>query len=511
MHIATFTTIRKPDISRCRSTTSCKHALELEVLRKQNQSQKAKLKELKKENKQKDKKLAELNWELIQSKKANTLLQKKFDKHEATIASLEEELRIARLPKDSSNSSRPPSTDLNKPKRNTNLSLRQKSGKKTGGQPGHKGSTLTFCNDEPDQIITHSPDQCSACGGSLELIAGQIDQVRQVIDIEIPPPTLTNHQRIVKYCSCGHCNKGVFPLGVQGKVNYGPGIRAMVANYSVRQYIPFARIVEMLEDSYKIHISEGTVANIIKGFAVGCKDKYEAISQKVKESTVVGADETSVKVNGDKYWMHTYQTKAYTFIGAHSSRGQVAQEKFFPGGFPFSILVSDCLAMQLSTPAAAHQICFAHLLRELIAMMQAHPEVLWPSKVIELIMDAIMLWKGAPTPKQVSVIEKRLSNLLDQDLAKAPGKIPAFWKRLKKHREKIFLFLQYPDKSVPYENNASERAIRNVKVKVKVSGQFKSSEGAQDYAILRSVIDTANKQRLNIHEELVKIASAQFN
>ena len=511
MYIAILTTIKKPVSSRCRSKSTCKHALELGRLRKLDQSQKAKIKDQKREIKEKDIKIAKINWDHIQCKKANTLLQKKNDKNEIMIASLKEDLRVARLPKDSSNSSRPPSTDLYKPKRNKNLSLREKSGKKTGGQPGHKGSTLAFCTDEPDQIITHSPEVCSGCGGNLEMVVGEIGQTHQVIDTNVPPIILTNHQSIIKYCSCGKCNKGAFPTGVQGMVNYGPGIRAMVVNFSVRQYIPFGRIVEILEDLYKIHISEGTVANIIKGFCSNCNHAYSNIQQQVKASTVIGADETSVKVDGAKWWMHTYQTSKCTFIGAHASRGQQAQQAFFPGGFPYSILISDCLSMQLATPAAAHQICNVHLLRELNAMLEAHPEVKWPAEISKLIKDALKIWNDSATKKKTDKIERRLTKLLEQDQSNAPGKIPAFWKRLKKHREKIFLFLQYSDKSVSPENNASERAIRNVKVKVKVSGQFKSSDGARDYAIIRSIVDTANKQDLNIHEELVKIASIQFN
>lgn len=511
MQIATFTTIKSPGIRKCSSTSTCKHALEVDRLRKLDQSQKVKIKDQKRENKEKDNKIAKLKWDLIQSKKASTLLQKKSEKNEAIIVILKEELRIARLSKNSSNSSRPPSTDLFKPKRNTVVSLREKSGKKTGGQPGHKGSTLTFCPDEPDEAIIHTPEKCADCGNSLEMVAAQEGQIHQVIDIRIPPRVLINHKSIVKYCKCGKCNKGEFPKGVQGMVNYGPGISALVANLSVRQYVSYERIVEFLEDLFKIHISEGTVANIIKRIAAGCENKIDDIKENLMASEVVNADETGATVNGKKWWMHTYQNDLFTFIGAHYSRGQIAQEAFFPGGLPYSILVHDCLSMQLATPAAGHQICNVHLLRELKSMMEAHPEIEWSFELIKLIKDAIKLHKDGTTPNRTSRILNRLKKLLDQNMENAPGKIPAMWKRLNKHKDKIFLFLKYPDKKIPPENNAAERAIRNVKVKVKVSGQFKSGGGAEDYAVIRSVIDTANKQKLNIHDELVKITSARFN
>lgn len=179
--------------------------------------------------------------------------------------------------------------------------------------------------------------------------------------------------------------------------------------------------------------------------------------------------------------------------------------------FPYSIPVHDCLSMQLATPAAAHQICNVLLLSELKSLAEAYPEIERPNELIKLIKEALKLHKEGATPNRTTRINSRLTKLLDQDLSKAPRKIAALWKRLNKHKEKIFLFLQYPDKEVPPENNGSERAIRNVKIKIKVSGQFNSGNGAEDYATTRSVIDTAIKQSQNIHDELVKIISARFN
>lgn len=510
MHIAVDTTIRSTGKRRCRATKTCRHAVEAQRLMAENQSLKARLKDAKRQLKEKDKTIAGVKWERVQLKRENTHLRKKEQKLAGEIKTLTESLRIERLPKNSSNSSRPPSTDLYKPKRSS-VNLREKSGKKTGGQPGHKGSTLLFCTDEPDEVVTHIPEICSDCGRSLKMVPSELGQIHQVVDICIPPTVLINHESIVKQCSCGKCNSGSFPKGVQGMVNYGPNISALVVNLSVRQYMPFGRIVEHLWDLYKIHMSEGTVANILKRFAVDSEDKINEIKAELKKAKVVGSDETSVTVNGKKWWMHTYQNSTYTFIGAHPSRGQIAQKTFFPEGFPYSILVHDCLSMQLATPAAAHQICNVHLLRELKAFLEAHPEIEWSKELIKLIKDALKLHKAGSTPNRTTRINNRLTKLLGRDMLKAPGKIPALWKRLKKHKDKVFLFLQYPDKEVPPENNGSERAIRNVKVKIKVSGQFKSGDGAQDYATARSIIDTAIKQSKNVHDELVGIIRGRFN
>ena len=336
-------------------------------------------------------------------------------------------------------------------------------------------------------------------------MTGQREHTHQVVDIAIPRRVITNHTIVTKYCSCGQCNKATFPRGTEGKVNYGNNLRALVVNLSARQYIPYKRTVEFIEDIFGIPMSQGTVTNLVAQFERSAEKEYKRIQQQILESPVVGSDETSANVNGTKGWFHTYQTTSCSFIGFHPSRGIVAQEEFFPDGLPNAILVSDCLAMQLSTPAAAHQACLAHLLRELKAMQEAHPEELWPTKMKELFLNALELHDQPHHLKKISSIEKRFGKLIKTGQSNAPGKIPAFWKRLTKHKDKIFTFLNYKD--VPPDNNGSERVIRCVKVKQKVSGLFKTIKGAHQYAMNRSIIDTLIKENKNVHEGLSRIAS----
>ncbi|HVB02666.1 MAG TPA: IS30 family transposase [Chitinophagaceae bacterium] len=249
---------------------------------------------------------------------------------------------------------------------------------------------------------------------------------------------------------------------------------------------------------------EGTVANILDRFEQKATPVYEHIQQTVGKAEVVGSDETSIKVNGKKGWFHTYQAPQWTFIGYHDSRGTVAQELFYPIGFPQATLVSDCLAMQLSTPAGKHQVCTDHLLRELCGMKQMYPKRPWPTGVETILKQAQDLKKQGSTLQQKKNIEQLFQKLQGQSQDKAPRKIRAFWKRMNKHSDKIFTFLH--DDRVPADNNGSERTIRNVKVKQKVSGQFKTTRGARQYAMNRAIIDTLNKQGKNVPECLEKIA-----
>jgi transposase len=431
--------------------------------------------------------------------------QKKDEKKDLQIADLTEQLRIARLPKNSSNSSRPPSTDLYKPLRNTNNSLRQKSGKKSGGQPGHAGSTLLFNQRVPDATVRHSADYCEACGIDISRLDTVTEEIRQVIDIPSPKYVITNHITYKKVCSCGHCNHGCFPANVKSAVSYGPGTQALVVNLSTRQYLPYDRLSKLIGDLYGIAMSEGTIANILARFEQKASTVYEHIRQQIFKSEVVGSDETSANVNGQNHWFHTYQNPLWTFIGYHQSRGINARDAFYPSGLPNTILVTDCLAMQLTTPAKEHQVCLDHLLRELNAMEQEYPRRHWPVQMKALIKNALDLKKKEYTLLQVRQIERKFRKLLKIDQSNAPGKIAAFWKRMIKHADKVFTFLQH--ENVPPDNNGSERAIRNVKVKQKVSGQFKAQKGARQYAVCRSIIDTAGKQGKNIHDVLAKIAN----
>lgn len=467
--------------------------------------QKQKVKKLSQDKNALTEEVAKHKWYHILTKRENTRLKYKLDEARKEIAALKEALRIAKLPKNSSNSSRPPSTDFYKPKRNKNYSLRQKTGRKPGGQPGHKGATLEFCTDTPDQEIEHTVEKCAVCGKDLTNIPGEKEHTHQVVDIAIPKRILINHTTLTKYCSCGHCNKASFPAGAEGPVNYGNNIRGLIANLSVRQYMPYKRTVEFIEDVFSIPMSEGTVTNLLVQFERSAQKVYHDIHQQVFHSPVAGADETSVKVCGTKHWFHTYQTPKHTFIGYHPSRGTKAQETFYPGGLPNSILVTDCLAMQLSTPAAAHQVCLAHIMRELRAFQQAHPEQYWPAEIKKLFQKALDLREHPHCNKKIKAIEKKFERLIKIDQSDAPGKIPAFWKRMRTHKDKIFTFLHY--QMVPADNNGSERAIRCIKVKQKVSGQFKTPKGAYRYAMIRSIIDTMIKQNKNVHEELARIAS----
>ena len=404
--------------------------------------------------------------------------------------------------KNSSNSNKPPSTDSF---RANHRSRRVKSGKKPGGQKGHKGNNLKF-SEQPDVTINHIPDSCINCGAVLNAELAVFHAARQVIDIPPPPPpTVTQHNTYSVPCSCGCWTQSLFPQHVNATTQYGPRLRALINYCSVRQYIPFDRITEMLQDCFNVSISKGTIANTLRRSAKLAQQTYLKIKQQVAKAPVVGSDETTLFVNAKRKILWVWQSKKFTYLKVTDSRAAYHIKQEFPNGFPNSVLCSDQYAAQLNTPAKAHQACFAHIDRKLIYLAELQNST-WVKNIRALFYHAIELKKQhgyfKRKSKRIKAIETQLNRLLLRKLHyKTHPDIVKLQQSLKRNRDTLINFLFYQD--VPPDNNASEQAIRCTKVKMKVSGGFRALH--QQFAVLRSIIDTAIKQQKNIWNTLLDL------
>ncbi len=420
------------------------------------------------------------------------------------ISELEELLRKAMIHINSSNSSKPPSSDISKPKRNQ--SLRRKSEKKSGGQPGHKGTTLLMSN-KPDIVEELNPNYCNDCGKDLEDIEPEFISKRQVIDI--PPITTitTEYRKNAKKCPhCGNIQHASYPKQVSNHVQYGSNVEAAIAYLSIYQYVPYKRMKECLLHFFGLNISEGSIDNIIKRMAIKAFPLYNRIKETIPLSNQAGSDESSAKINGKNWWVWVWQTYLSTFISISQNRGSETIDRLFPAGFENTILNSDRWAAQLKTKAKGHQLCMAHLLRDLNYLLELEKND-WSEKVKQIFKEAIKHKSELPESKPDNTIAMQLERKLDLLLKanipkKCNKKTLTFQKSLIKHRNSIFTFLYHSE--VPADNNASERAIRNIKVKQKISGQFKSGQNC--FSILRSVIDTCLKRNVDILFALNSIA-----
>ena len=445
--------------------------------------------------------------ELISQQQVHLATQSKQIKLlEEKVLFLLSQLQNQSIKKDSHNSSLPPSSDIvSKPK-----NLRVASERKSGGQFGHKGTTLGM-SGTPDKIIDLKSTFCSNCGQNLGDSVFSLKASRQVIEM---PPIKPIYEEYRQYsCQCPRCqNQQIadFPAGVNAPIQYGSSVESLVSYFSVYQYIPFKRLQNIFSQVFSTPLSEGSVGNILERSAQKCEGVYQVIKQQIAQSSVVGADETGAKVNGAKWWIWVWQNLLNTFIIASDNRGFQTINSVWKYGLPNATLVSDRWAAQLKATVQNHQLCLAHLLRELIFLEESE-KLPFATSFKELIVSIFDTRKTLTKPYlqnsiEVLAFENVLNKLLLITIDKqiCPN-TAVFQVSMIKYRNYLLPCLYNLD--IPPDNNGSERAIRNVKIKQKVSGQFKTGQNA--FCIIRSVIDTLLKRKLEVLPYLTQIIKLQ--
>lgn len=438
---------------------------------------------------QKDKKIHKLKLELTSTKPdladAKTRIKELEDENDEKDDSVGSS---GKPEKNCSNSSVPPSQEsIAARELRRTKSLRKPSGKPSGGQPGHKGSTLQSVST-PDRIIKHEPAYCKCCGRPLDGIEYRKIRKTQIIDIKFVVET-TEEQYYEKVCQCGCVNNCDAP---NCRIKYGDNIRALVSYLNVVQCIPFKRIAELISDLCGRRMSEGTIQNILKGNSVKSNNAYEEIRKRIECAPVVGADETGAAVGKQLHWNWIFQTDALTYVYQLKSRGQEAVDSKFPNGLPHSTLVTDRKQTYFKMNVKDHQVCLAHLLRNAEYLNELDAKQDRSRRFIHLLAHAIDLRRNNTiTQRKIKVLKTKMKNLLGESLSHLDDEFERFKKGILKVKDYLFTFLSNP--LVPYDNNASERGVRKIKIKQKVSGCFRTDEGADDFAKLHSIAEIAMK------------------
>lgn len=411
--------------------------------------------------------------------------------------------------KDSHNSSLPPSSDFFA----RNKSLRTVSDRKSGGQPGHEGTTLEM-SVNPNKVIELKSNFCSKCGQILPENNFILKAKRQVV--ELPPilPIYNEYRQFAcRCCACNHEQIADFPAHVNAPIQYGNSVEAVVSYLSVYQYVPFARLQKMLAHTFSLPISQGSINNILERVAEKFTGMYDEIKNKISKSAVVGADETGVKINGVKCWIWAWQSALETFIVASDNRGSKTIEQVWKDGLPNATVVSDRWAAHLKMLSKEKQLCLAHLLRDLNFLIETEKDQF--SVRLKSFLNTIFHLKEKQRAGQkavekeseeANIFEKELNEILAMTIENNNRpKTNTFQKAIIKYRNHILPCIY--DSDIPPDNNASERAIRTIKVKQKVSGQFKTGQNA--FCIIRSVIDTLIKRKFEVFPTLNQIVSLQ--
>ena len=390
--------------------------------------------------------------------------------------------------KNSSNSSIPPTQEsIAARELRRTKSLRKPSGKPSGGQPGHKGSTLQSVST-PDRIIKHEPAYCKCCGRSLDGVQYRKIRKTQVIDIKFVVET-SEEQYYEKVCECGCVNNCDAP---NCRIKYGDNIRALVTYLNVVQCIPFKRIAELVSDLSGQKISEGTVQNILRENSGKANAAYEEIRKKLEHAPVVGADETGASVGKELHWNWIFQNDALTYVFQMKSRGMEAIDTKFPNGLPSSTLVTDRHHSYFKMKVKEHQVCLAHLLRNAEYLNELDTKQDWSRRFLRLIRHSMDIRRDCCiTPRKIKILKTKMKNLLGESLTHLDEEFERFKRGILKVNDYLFTILTNPH--VPYDNNASERGVRKIKIKQKISGGFRTDDGADDFAKLHSIAETAMK------------------
>ena len=425
------------------------------------------------------------------------------------VKNLTDNLVQEKPPKNSTNSGIPSGQEINTPKRNQST---RKKGGKSGAVFGHNGTTLKQ-TDTPCKIIDieYNINNCKSCGYDLTKIIKKLKEKRQVLDLDLQDTLqkITQYQSYSKECSnCGYNNHdNSYPVIVAPHISYGKNVMAIVVYLNVVHYVSYKRIVETLKTMYKIEISEGTVDNLLKKASKLSQTEITKIVSQLEVSDMVGIDETGVKVNGSRDWNWVFQNDTCTYIVHNESRGTKVINEEFKDGFVNAIVVHDNYSSYSSLIANGEQLCLAHKVRDLNYAIECdNTQVMKNLKL--LLKEAMLDHKLDLLQEQREVLKEQYLLMFDKLLKIESIPQSETQKQLnsfKKARDKIFTFLLYSN--VPPDNNGSERAIRNLKVKLKVSQQFKSPQGVKDYATLRSLIDTARKRNMNEFETIINIFS----
>lgn len=421
-----------------------------------------------------------LNRNIDKLLKENRELRKRLEKYENP-------------PKDSGNSGTPPSKEpvRSEIERRTK-SLRKKSDNPVGGQPGHEGTTRKMVA-VPDEIESVSSQFCTQCGRDLSDIEGELDYVTQDIDLPRIRPIYRERRFYKKVCTCGCCNRDYTPRKRGGNaITFGRNIRAIATYLSVVQCMPYERLQSLFETMFNVRISQGTLANIVREMLEKARPAIDLIERMIKESAVVGFDESGCYTNGKLNWSWIAQTTYLTLVFRGAGRGAKVLEERFGDSLKNMVAVTDRHSAYFTIDFLDNQICLAHLLRNLEYLNDIDKEQTWAGEVQTLLREAIHLRNEKPAdiiPKE-SWLE-RLDNLLKKNLDNLRKEFNELKRGIIRCRDYLFNFLENP--AIPSDNNGSERGIRKLKIKQKISGCFRSDTGADAFHALHSITDTAWK------------------
>jgi transposase len=417
-----------------------------------------------------------------------------------------------RLKKDSHNSHLPPSSDRFQ---RGPRSLRKKSGKKAGGQAGHRGTTLHL-SETPDEVIVHAVERCEACQQDLREVASQAVERRQVVDLPPKRLVIREHRAERKVCpACQQVTQAAFPQEVRAPVQYGPAFAAVAVYLVQQQLLPYERACEVMQDLLGPTMSVGTLQALVQRCAEQLGPVEEQIKAALRRVEVLHQDETGLYVARKRYWLHVSATQQLTHYQVHAKRGKEALDEIGILADFQGVSVHDGWQSYWQY-GCEHALCNVHHLRELTFLSEEQQQV-WAEQMITLLLDIKAAVEQARAegrrslhPLEVQDWKTQYTALLEEGYQANPPDPPSISKkgrrkqsparnlldRLCTHQDAVLAFLD--NFAVPFDNSLAERDIRMVKVQQKISGCFRALRGAEAFCRIRGYLSTLRKQGLPV-------------
>jgi transposase len=421
--------------------------------------------------------------------------------HELTnrVCELEEQLRLKQTPTTSKNSSQPPSRDFKSEKK------KRKRSKKKGAKSGHEKLERVLV-DNPSKVFYALVDNCQTCHVNLlDEVPVQVIR-RQITELpEIKPVVIETQQYEVICPCCGERQRGKLPEGLEAGRYFGPRLETTVTMLHHEHHVGFERLVGLCSEIFNLTLSEGGAVSIVKRAGQAVFGEAEKIGEKVRHGKVIGSDETHARVHGLNWWHWVFVSEKGEYHLLMPSRGYDVIETFMRD-CKAEVWVCDCWKPQLNAPAKMCQICMAHQIRNLQGLIDKRPRLAWAKEMQALFRKAIHLGNRQEQmtergyQRQVTIIKKKLDQLLKRRFS---GLGTNLLERYRTRRDSLFIFLDRTD--VPADNNACERALRPSVIHRKVMGSFRSDWGAQTYAVLATVLNTAKRNGENAFQKLVRL------
>ena len=415
--------------------------------------------------------------------------------------------------KDSHNSSKPPSTDGFK---RVTKSQRKKSGRPSGGQKNHKGTTLQRV-ENPNYTIKHSIDKQCPCGASLDHVKLLAIEKRQVFDMPTVTIQVTEHQSEIKACPCcGTINTAAFPDAITKATQYGDTVKSKAVYFMHSQLIPLQRTKELFKEIFNCPISEGTLFNWNKEIHAALEEPEQKIIELLLQSPTINADESGISCLGTLHWLHVASTRLLTYYTIHPRRGSDAMDLFSK----YNGTIEHDFWKSYFNFNCNHGMCNSHLIRELIFVHEQFHQK-WAQDLIRLLLRieksverAKQLGRESLITRVLHLYQMQYDKIVRRGLKINPRVLGPPHKRGRKKQTKqknlvdrlrdyapeVLAFMYNFD--VPFTNNQAEQDIRMIKVKEKISGTFRSTLGSKIFCRVRGYISTARKNGISAFEAI---------